>query len=461
LPFHSLKAKLELQQPAYGNVGSFQSLIDEAQQMTSYAPFSPSLARMCRRGALALLVTSALGSASAQEAPSDEQTHSLGDLEIPASRYEEGHAEFDAADMLTDVNIRTLARIERGPSNYVEWFSGIGQVDRQSNSGAGIGIEIGVRYPDRPLVAAKFVETHTPLEVYLAVADVDGSVPELLLTDARKSAIGPSIDRDTRIRLKAKNDDMLRGQFSGIGSISAGDVPPVGCSASFKNWVGEVYGTMSCGVDGPPGGTHFTTTTRFDTYCNTPGCDYPLGEIDQAQCTPKLSSCDIVHGTLYNRKQRLTDWRGDTEIIKDGFLQHYGAANCSGDGNVVFSRTHGDQPWVTDAIRFTSIDSLPVGSMVHYYRGYIPVPAQAELLVSYGLWQNGVEAGEAGYTQNRARISNNEGVNDRAILCGDIAMEYLMTDGSPGSCHGPGVHLCTGGSNCTSPCFYCSGGTCN
>jgi hypothetical protein len=330
--------------------------------------------------------------------------------------------------------------------------------------GSEILISIGARYPNPSLVSAQFVENHSPLEVFLAVADIKEPVPEELLAMSSPRAGVVSVGKDFRLRLRRENEMLLaQSDFSSFGTLSFDGGTE--CAPEFKQWVGTVYGDLTCGVAGAPGEAHFTTTTRAHSYCSRPECDFALGSIDAAQCIPTLESCDIVQGTVQNRRQRLTDWQGDAEMSKHGFMQHYGTANCSGNGDVISLRTRDSSAPVTGAfpsgtISRTVIDHVPVGAMLHFYWGQQGFPAQAEQLVSYGLWARGAGAGDAGYQRNRVLLRSNSGTNDRAILCGDITMGYAMSDQSDAACHGPGVHLCTGGSSCTSACFHCSGGSC-
>jgi hypothetical protein len=331
----------------------------------------------------------------------------------------------------------------RGPGELVLWL-----YDEEDDS---IGIAVGAMFPNRPLVATSFVQRHNVVEVFLGVAELDAEVPSELIARLPREFELPSFDAANRKRLRAENDVAL----SHLPVVTA---PPTqgggtggggGCSSSFKTWVAGVYGSPSCGQSGFPA---FTWSYPTDTYCAGGGCTYELGLVDKGSCSPS-PSCDIVQGKTHYRNQRLADWNGNPTISYSGRWAHYGAANCSGNGSIVFKTQRGGS---------VKSHSVPVNGMWHYPNGQgkWSVPSSAETNVSYGGWDFGLPPSGTFYKTNKASLENNAGANDRAILCGDVRHKYTMTDVSAGNCHGPNVWLCGNGVTCTNACYHCVGGSC-
>ena len=324
-----------------------------------------------------------------------------------------------------------VVRDENG--SFVEWFESFQQIGLDR-----IGIGIGASYPNKPLVSAEFLEDHSPLEIFLAVAEPSEPPPEELIRHAMELGNLPNIDGDLRYRLKSENETSLE-DFEVVGSEEAQS-----CSAGFKNWVGQVFGDTSCGMQ-----TSGEVRTRSTTYCTS--CSRDLGSSDRGLCVPAIKPCDQVRGMDYFYAGRLTDWFGNPTIGYYGRWQHILAANCQGNGSFYFRRTRGS---------VQKLKTVPVSHAYHYYWGSWPA-ATAETNVTYGLWKKGLDPLGSTHVLNQAKIEGNAGPNDQAILCADIRYQRLMSDISSPSCQGPNVSLCTGPGDCDSACFDCAGGTCN
>jgi hypothetical protein len=331
---------------------------------------------------------------------------------------------------------RELARVDGKRGAYVLWVHSA--EERQ------VSVLVAATYPDRPLIANEFVRTHDPIEVFLAVADLDQEVPAALLAESKLDA--RSFDRERRKALRDANLALL----AQLPEPSAGDVAAksAGCSASFRSWVGSVFGSTTCG---DPTFDGFAWTYPTHTYCNDGpgGCPYTLGASDS--CSPGLLSCDIVTGTAHTRRQRLTDVGGSLTMAYPGHWAHYLGANCSGNGPIQWYTRRGNTIYGPYAIN--------VGGALHWPNGQGTwnVPTIAADFVSYGTWNDGIEPSGPTYLANETWVENNLGTDDRAILCGDVRNQYDM---SAQDCHGPNISFCFGNGDCDSDCWNCVGGSC-
>jgi hypothetical protein len=329
-----------------------------------------------------------------------------------------------------------LARLDAARGGYVLWL--------YSAEEDHVATLVAATYPDRPLVASEFVRTHDPVEVFLAVADLDQEVPAALR--AKSKLAGVSTDRERRKALRDANLEML----ARLPVPSAADVASkaVGCSASFRAWVGGVFGSSTCGN---PTYNGFAWSYPGATYCNDGpgGCPYSLGASDS--CHPALKSCDIVTGTTHNRRQRLTDWNGNATMQYDGHWSHYLAANCSGNGPIQWYTQRGNTIYGPYEIAVGGALEWPNGL------GTWNVPTVAAEFVSYGTWNNGIEPSGATYQLNKTWLANNAASDDRAILCGDVYNQYQL---SAQDCQGPNISFCYGNGDCDSDCWNCVGGSC-
>jgi hypothetical protein len=343
-----------------------------------------------------------------------------------------GAATSDVSTLSAPSGVREIARVTGEPGNYVAWLqTPEGEVD----------IAVAVNFPNRPLVAPEFLKKRTPAEVFLAVAPPRTALPAAL---ARGAEALREHERALRVELREENEKALAriplDLTGGSTSLAAG------CTDSFRDWAGSVFGDSSCGQEGL---AVVDSVQRSDTYCNA-GCDFTLGAIDKGQCqSPKLLSCDMVEGTATVVRLRTTT-QGSPSLNHKGHWAHFGVANCSGNGPVVFNRQRG--------ATVTSVQ-VNVGSMLHYSQGTSIVPSSAQSLVTYGEWKRGKAPSGSTYLDNILTIENNSGTDDRIIACGDIYTRYDMQDISNPSCHGPNVSLCTG-IPCDSGCFNCVGGSC-
>ncbi|MCP3138916.1 hypothetical protein [Pyxidicoccus xibeiensis] len=334
--------------------------------------------------------------------------------------------------------MREIARVTgEEPGNYVAWVeTPEGEVD----------VAVAATFPNRPLVAAELIRKRTPAEVFLAVAPPRTALPAAL---ARRSPEALLVnERVLRAELRQENEEALARLSFDPGAATSSLA--AGCTDSFRDWAGAVFGDASCGQAGL---AVIDSVNRSDTYCSS-GCDFTLGAPPGEACqSPSLKSCNIVRGTAEVIRLRTTT-QGSPSLNHKGHWAHFGVAVCSGNGPVTFNRQRGNN--------VTSVQ-VPVGGMLHYPQGTSIVPGLAQTFVAYGAWKTGKPPSGTSYQDNILTVANNSGTDDRIIACGDIYTRYDMTDISSPTCNGLGVSLCTGGagSTCDSNCFNCSGGTCN
>ncbi len=337
-----------------------------------------------------------------------------------------------------------LARVEPSKGNYVSW-SYLPDEGR-------VAVLVGSTFPNKPLVSREFVANHDPVEVFLAVAALEAPLPAKLAALAAERAL--PLDARARYRLQQENRRQLDAQpvFEAQALTKQGPAAGlVGCSQSFEDWVGSVYGDTTCGtlVD------DFDWTYASHSYC-TSGCTYKLGKVDKGSCSPALKSCNIVHGKMHNRRQRMGEWNGNGLMSYSGRWAHYGAANCSGNGDLQWYVQRGDTVYGPYAIE--------VGGMLHFADGLGTwnMPASADTNVTWGEWERGLPPSGPYYKTNKSWLDNNAGANDRAILCGDVRNKYVMSDDSSPTCQSSEgtINLCLG-DNCTNDCWHCVGGSCN
>ena len=333
----------------------------------------------------------------------------------------------------TPTRVVEVARVTGERGNSVMWLE---------NAEGGVDLAIEVTLPGRPLVAAEFVEKHTPGEVFLAVAPPRMALPPAL---ARREEGLLRADDAQRARLQRENQEALAKLP--LVDVATSSSLAAGCSDAFRQSVGATYGSPSCGQAGLA--VIDDVYSGSDTYC-TSGCDYTLGAQDKGSCIPALKSCDIVEGSTLLHRLRTTT-RGSPVLNHKGHGAHFGVANCSGDGPVVFKFKRGASEYSYQ---------VGVGGFLHYYTGLRNLgPTSAKDFVAYGNWADGVPASGSTYVDNYLTVENNSGTDDRVIACGDIKVRYDMTDVSSSTCHGPNISLCYG-SDCDSACFDCVGGSC-
>lgn len=337
-----------------------------------------------------------------------------------------------------------LARVETTKGNFVSWSYLVDE--------GRVAVIVGSSYPNKPLVSRAFAENHDPVEVFLAVAAPDAPLPARLAALASERAV--SLDARNRYRLQQENRrqlDALPVFEAAVPVKQAAGAALVGCSATFEDWVGSVYGDATCGTLV----NNADWTYASHSYC-TSGCTYKLGRIDKGSCSPALKSCNIVHGKMHNLRQRMSEWNGNGWMGYSGRWVHYGAANCSGNGDLQWYVQRGDTVYGPYAIA--------VGGMLHFADGLGTwnMPASADTNVTWGEWERGLPPSGAYYKANKSWLDNNAGSNDRAILCGDTRHKYTMTDDSSPTCQSAEgtINLCLG-DNCTNDCWHCVGGSCN
>jgi hypothetical protein len=303
-------------------------------------------------------------------------------------------------------------------------------------------IEIGVLtpYPQQPLLPAQFASTHSPAEAFLALSNDDRmALPEPLartLTAEERAAVTSA---EAVARVRADLDSLRTLQFRRASDVDR--APPAmpqelaSCSQSFKTWVNGVYGGNECGLQGVA--TH--TDTSSTTYCES-GC---AGSIyfygGGGDCSQSLSQCSnqVFTGTAQRVNFRSLNKQGNLWFAHNGFFSHFGAANCTGNGPLLFKRRYGSGDFTTK--------SVPVNHMYHYFAGK-PMTEQGP--AHYGVFYGGYKKSTA-ELYHRMEIEQNASTNDRAIVCGDIYHSFNATP--------PPAYTCGGCAWCTtsSPCNGC------
>lgn len=319
---------------------------------------------------------------------------------------------------------RELARVGTA-DNHVLWFEGAGgQVD----------VAVVATYPQRPLVAPRFFQNHSPTEVFLAVAPEGQGLPAALRSQAR----GP-VDEGQRAELRRQNEQELATfptTFAEASNSLAG-----GCSASDSAWAASVYGDSTCG-DASQEVIHTAITS--DYYCNGPDCDFPLGLKDGGNCNPSLLACDRVRGVATRVRLRATNWNGPLSFSHLGHSMHFAVRNCAGNGPVVFNFSRGS---------FSDSVQLSPGQMWNVKLGTHIAPAVAADNVTWGQWTQGLEPSGNSYVSNTMSVADNSGTADSVIACGDIITRYRMEDLTIPACHNYAHLALCNGENCNNACY--------
>ncbi|MFP2957858.1 hypothetical protein ACLEPN_08505 [Myxococcus sp. 1LA] len=321
---------------------------------------------------------------------------------------------------------REIARITGTSGSQVRWF--------ESAEGE-VGVAVIAQYPQRPLVAPRFFQTHSAAEVFLAVAPKGQALPPALAAHA-----AVAMDEGDRARLQRQNEAELASfpaSFSDEPRSLAGE-----CSASSRAWAASVYGDPTCGD--PSQATVYTTSTS-DYYCNSPDCDFPLGSEDGDECNPGLLACDRVRGTATRVRLRVTDWNGPVSFNHPGHSMHFAVQNCAGNGPVTFNYSRGT---------FSNSVQLSPGEMWNIKYGATVAPAVAAKRVTWGQWTEGLPTSGPTYISNAMSVADNSGTADHVIACGDVITRYNMTDLTIPACHNYADLAFCNGENCNNACYH-------
>lgn len=342
--------------------------------------------------------------------------------------------------------LRVVARIGTGPLDYIEWSVVPGRPDT-----AGVGV--AVSFPKKPLLTTSFIEAHSAVEVFLAVAPVDMDVPKELLvyfTEGEPIDVGArrrqALAAEARSLLDAlPGVDMSTSEDAGplAGTNAVVDTPQAAsCSTTFKNWVSDVYGEDgTCGKE-----TQTIGYSRQETYCAYGMCDFKLPASGIAECNAstqwglKLEACDYLKGTLTGVKGRVVNWNGDASWNHGGHRVHTGVGNCTGNGNVKYVETRGT---------FSATHLVAENHMYHYFRG--PGVKRPKTSWAHGAWATDTPASGSTYQTCKLEVTQNSATNDRIIACVDWEVSYDMANASPPQCHGQNAKLCT--TDCDTACF--------
>lgn len=202
------------------------------------------------------------------------------------------------------------------------------------------------------------------------------------------------------------------------------------------------------GTCGQLGNGSFNNTNANSAYSYAvSGGDFPLGHYDHGECDNggyPAGSCATVTGNLSYRRQRAYNIHGNSWVGYTGHRQHYGLANCAGNGAVSFDLTRGNST--------SSGYSVGVGGMLHFYWGTdLPSTRNTIDLMTYGGWNDDQGASGSSYVDNRIEWTDNAGTDDKVVVCGDVQQSISMT-ANDYAC-GASYTLCTGGGDCDSACW--------
>ncbi|NOJ79660.1 hypothetical protein HNV28_15150 [Myxococcus xanthus] len=320
---------------------------------------------------------------------------------------------------------REIARIGTSDS-HVLWLEG---------EGGAVNVAVIAQYPQRPLVAPRFFQTHSAAEVFLAVAPEGHALPPALADHALVA-----MDEGERAQLRRQNE----AELSALPTTFPDEPRSLtgSCSASNRAWAASVYGDPTCG---DPSQEVIHTAFTSDSYCNSPDCDFPLGSEDGYQCSPQLLACDRVRGTATRVRLRATHWNGALSFNHPGHSMHFAVLNCAGNGPVTFNFSRG-----------TGADSLQLnpGQMGNVKLGAHIAPAVAAKRVTMGRWTEGLPASGDSYVSNAMSVADNSGTADAVLACGDIITRYTMSDLTVPACHNYADLALCNGTNCSNACYY-------
>ncbi|NVJ04802.1 hypothetical protein HUW63_06020 [Myxococcus sp. AM001] len=320
---------------------------------------------------------------------------------------------------------REIARIGNADSQVL-WFEG----DRGE-----VNVAVIAQYPQRPLVAPRFFQTHSAAEVFLAVAPEGQALPSALAARALAT-----MDAGERAQLRWQNEAELSAfptTFPEEPRSLAG-----GCSASNSAWAASVYGDATCG---DPSQEVIHTAFTSDYYCNSPDCDFPLGSQDGDECSPALLPCDRVRGTATRVRLRATNWSSNVSFNHPGHSMHFAVLNCAGNGPVTFNFNRGA---TADSVQLTP------GQMWNVKLGATVAPAAAAKRVTMGRWTEGLPASGDSYVSNAMSVTGISGTTDDVIACGDIITRYTMSDLTVPACHNYADLALCNGTNCNNACYH-------
>ena len=342
-----------------------------------------------------------------------------------------------------------IARVKGSEGNSVEWIA-------PANEGEEPGIVIRVTYPNRALLDPGFMENHSALEAFLAVAPADAEVPAALLAHSREGAHGAARDAQSpekRLALRRMNQEILdaRPAFDANAPVNQivkpGSSAGSNCDAGFIAWAATEYGngygdTATCGTS-----TGFTEHT-FPTYYCTPGpnndCAYPIGGL--SNCYPAGdASCSAFQGNLLvHRASSVLGGCANFSYNMPGHRYRFSAANCESSGNVTMERKRGSGSWINTTVGPRSMQirvdgaALPMAS------------ANPTLGVSYGFWKQLIPQSGASYLMNELDVST--GANQEAIVCADVYRKFETFDISAFGCNF-NEEFCDPGDMCDGACW--------
>lgn len=323
-----------------------------------------------------------------------------------------------------------LARIDGDRGAYVEWLAPI-------NEGEEPGVAILIAYPDRALLDPDFLDTHSALEAYLAVAPVDAEVPAALL--AYPGAIDPALlapGAERRLALRRENQALLDARPALDATASPSEKPGQGpqagsdCDSAFNYAVKLEYGNgygddKTCGTN-----TGFSENT-FSTYYCEPGpgndCSYPIAGL--AGCYPAGDpSCSAFEGELQvHRVRSVLGNSADLVYNMTGHRYRFSAANCEHSGNLTMNRQRGAGDWISATVG-------PRQMLIYVQGAAYPVPnANPTYGVAYGLWKQLIPKSGSTYLMNRLTVST--GASQEAIVCGDVWRRFETFDISAYGCN--------------------------
>jgi hypothetical protein len=197
---------------------------------------------------------------------------------------------------------------------------------------------------------------------FVAVLEPTERVADAIRSRLSTRQLALADDADARAELRLQN----KSELAKIAPVDDSEIVPYDttvCSVSFRNWADGVFGGDStCGQLGN-GSFNLATTNTSRTY-GAPGYNFRLGQLDHGECENGGHPdgwCAVVTGNVSYRRQRAFNLNGNGEVSYPGHRQHYGLANCAGNGSVSFDLVRGSST--------SSGHSVAVGGMLHYYWG--------------------------------------------------------------------------------------------
>lgn len=359
----------------------------------------------------------------------------------------------DRADQADPVEARAAFLPGREVLAFVEdAHGGFAALVQHAERPDDLGLAVYAVYPHAPLVAASFMEKHDALDAFLAVSEPDAALPEAVTKRLSQRQRDIANDRVARAALRERN---LREMPELGGQLELPEDAELvsqaaTCSTTFRNWAESVFGgDGTCGQLGNGTGNFSNQTIPYNYGV---GGDFTLGASDHASCRDNGQgfpdgSCVVIDAELTYRRQRGYNIQGNGSINASGHRQHYGLANCTGNGSV-------DMVLTRDGVTKKDV-AIGVGGMLHFFYGTdLPSTRTTINHMAEGAWND--EQGQSGstYLSNAMSWTNNAGADDRIIICGDVQLSITMLQHTGDCPNATTITLCENGAgDCDGECW--------